>query len=104
MALEVHDAVAFVESGDDECRALLATIRAVADRVPVVVNDQTVERVRFLDESDAEVSLGIWLAGNPQPILQPVHALLEDGTWKVSRSSLRYFAQQARPFLPPPGP
>jgi Clp amino terminal domain, pathogenicity island component/ClpX C4-type zinc finger len=100
MALAVDDALAFCEGGE-ACRELLDVIRAVHDHVPVVINDQTVERVRFLAEDDAEVSVGIWLAGNPQPMLQPAHAVREDGTWKVSRSSVSRFADQARPFLPP---
>lgn len=102
MALPVDEAIAFVEGGE-QCREYLEIIRAVRGRVPVVVNDQTVERVRFLDETEAEVSVGIWLAGNPQPMIQPAHAVLEDGTWKVSRGSMQHYAQQARPFLPPHG-
>jgi hypothetical protein len=65
LALAVDDALAFCEGGE-ACRELLDVIRAVGDRVPVVINDQTVERVRFLGEDEAEVSVGIWLAGNPQ--------------------------------------
>jgi hypothetical protein len=100
MALAVDEAVAFVESGE-ECRGQVEAIRAVRGRIPVVVNDQTVERVRFLGDDEAEVSVGIWLAGNPQPMIQPAHAVREGGTWKVSRSSVSRFAEQARPFLPP---
>jgi hypothetical protein len=100
MALDVDDALAFAEGGE-ACRELIDVIRAVRDHVPVVINDQTVERVRFLGEDEAEVSVGIWLAGNPQPMIQPAHAVREGGTWKVSRSSVSRFADQARPFLPP---
>jgi hypothetical protein len=101
MHVAVDDALAFVEGGEP-CRELLEVIRDASGHLPVVVNDQTVERVRFLDETEAEVSLGIWLAGNPQPMLQPAHAVLEDNTWKVRRSSVEHFAQLARPFRRPP--
>ena len=40
-------------------------------------HDTSVERVRFLSETEAEVTLGTWLAGNPQPLLRPVHAVLD---------------------------
>jgi hypothetical protein len=90
-----------VEGGADT-EPLLRQLHEDSQHAPVVVNDVTVERVRFLDESEAEVSLGIWLAGSPQPMLQPAHAVIVDGTWRVSRASVEYFAGQARQFRRPP--
>ncbi len=95
------DAVWAVESGD-ACLELIETLRAGAEYAPVAVSDITVERVRFLDEDEAEVSLGIWIAGNQQPMLQPAHAVIEGGTWKVRRSTVEHFARQARQFRRPP--
>lgn len=105
-----HLLVALAQDADDETvdGALAAfDLTSVAIReahTPFVVNDQTVERIRFLDEADAEVSVGIWLVDTPQPMILPAHAVREDGTWKVSRSTLQQVAQQARMFrrLPPP--
>jgi hypothetical protein len=102
--LPLDDALAFAEGGDG-CRSLVETIREAREHAPFVMNDQTVERVRFLDADEAEVSVGIWLVGNPQPMILPAHAIREDGTWKVSRSTLQQIAQQAQMFRrPPPGP
>jgi hypothetical protein len=90
-----------VEGGADT-EPLLRQLHEDSQHAPVVVNDVTVERVRFLDQSEAEVSLGIWLAGNPQPLPQPAHAVLEDGTWKVSRATIEQSAALARQFRRPP--
>jgi hypothetical protein len=60
--------------------------------------------VRFVAETEAEVSFGIWMPGSPQPMLVPVHAVREDGTWKVARSAVQHFAQMAQQFRRPPGP
>jgi hypothetical protein len=97
----VDDQLPFVEGGES-CRALVQTLSAPTD-LPVVVNDVTVERVRFLGEREAEVSLGTWLAGNALPMLRPAFAVLEDGRWKVSRSTLEEFERLSRPFRRPPG-
>ena len=93
----LDDAVRFVEGGDD-ARAPLQAWREGAEHAPVALSDQTVERVRFPEETTADVSLGIWLPGNPQPMLVPVQAVCEDGTWKVSRSTVDHFANLARQF------
>jgi hypothetical protein len=103
MHLPIDDAVAFAQGGE-ECRALLETIRAAREHAPFAVSDQTVERVRFLDDDAAEVSVGIWFAGSSQPAILPVHAVLEDGTWKVGHSTLEQVAQQARQLGRPPAP
>jgi hypothetical protein len=87
--------------GGVELEPLLRAMEEARDHAPVIVNDVTVERVRFLDEDDAEVSLGFWLPGNPSPMSMPAHAVLQDGTWKVSRSTIEQFGRQAQGFLPP---
>jgi hypothetical protein len=102
LALPVDDALPFVEGGA-ACRAYLEALREGAQHLPVVVNDQTVERIRFLGDGEAEVSLGIWLGGSPQPMIRPAFAVLEGGTWKVSRSSVQEFAQLSQQFRRPPG-
>jgi Clp amino terminal domain, pathogenicity island component/ClpX C4-type zinc finger len=81
---------------------VLVMLDAASARAPVVVNDVTVERVRFVDETEAEVGLGIWMAGQIDPMVQPAHAILEDGTWKVSRSTVEHYARQAQQFARPP--
>jgi hypothetical protein len=103
LALPVDDALTLLEGGE-ESRDLLETFRAIGASSPTPTSDQTVERVRFLGESEAEVSLGLWFPGSPQPMVFPVHALLEDDTWKVSRSTVEHFVQLAqRQRHRPPG-
>jgi ATP-dependent Clp protease ATP-binding subunit ClpC len=94
------DALAYVEGGE-EARDVLQALREGSEHAPMVPSDQTVERVRFLDEDSAEVSYGIWMPGNPQPMLFPVHAVREDGIWKVSRSAVEHFARLAEQFRRP---
>jgi hypothetical protein len=88
--------------GGAELEPLLVLLDAAAARAPVVVNDSTVERVRFVDAEEAEVSLGIWMAGSTVPMLHPAHAVLEGGTWKVRRSTVEFFARLAQQFARPP--
>jgi Clp amino terminal domain, pathogenicity island component/ClpX C4-type zinc finger len=95
------DALWAVEGGA-EMQTLLHQLDEDSRHAPVVVNDVTVERVRFLDDDEAEVSLGIWMAGSGAPMIQPAHAVVVDGTWKVSRETLEYYASQARQFRRPP--
>ena len=85
---------------DDDLAAMAADNR----NSPMVVIDVTVERVEFIEPTMADVGLGIWLAGNTQPMVMPARALLVDGVWKVSRETVAHFAQQARMFLGPRGP
>jgi hypothetical protein len=49
------------------------------------------------------VTIGVWMAGNPSPMLLPGRAVVVDGTWRVSRDTLAWFANQARQFRRPPG-
>jgi hypothetical protein len=91
------DAVWAVEGGA-ATEPMLRQLDEAAGHAPVTVNDVTVERVRFLDGDEAEVSLGIWIAGNPQPLLQSAHAVREQGTWKVSRATVEFYAAQASQF------
>jgi Clp amino terminal domain, pathogenicity island component len=81
---------------------LLRLMERAGPHAPVVVNDVTVEHVRFVDVDEAEVSLGIWIAGNTAPMVQPARAVLVDGTWKVSRSTVSHYARLAQQFAPPP--
>jgi hypothetical protein len=101
MHVPAVDAIAFVEGGA-ECLTLLGELRQDAQHAPVVVNDTTIERVRFLDDGEAEVTVGTWIAGNPQPVLLPGHAIHDHGVWKVSRSTIEHRAQLARQFRRPP--
>jgi hypothetical protein len=100
MQLPVDDALAHVEGGE-QLRDLLVALREGAINAPMVPSDQTVERVRFVDETTAEVSLGLWMPGNPQPMLFPVHAVCEAGTWKVARSTVEHFARLGQSFRRP---
>jgi hypothetical protein len=102
MHLPLDDALAYVEGGV-AARDVLEGSRAGAEYAPMLPSDQTVERVRFLGETEAEVSLGLWMPGSPQPMLFPVHAVCEDGTWKVSRSAVDHFARLGQQFRPRPG-
>jgi hypothetical protein len=101
MRLPLGEASWAVEGG----AALEPQLRAMqeaAEYAPVVVNDITVERVRFLDDAEADVSLGFWMSGSPSPTVLPARAVLQDGTWKVSRSTIEQYAAQARALRPPP--
>jgi hypothetical protein len=99
LRLPDDEALAYVEGGE-QARDLIEALREGSEHAPMVASDQTVERVRFLDESTADVSYGIWLPGNPQPMLFPVQAVREDGTWKVARSAVEHFARLAQQFRP----
>jgi hypothetical protein len=92
--LPIEDAFWAVEGGADR-EAPLREMQEAAQHAPVV-NDITVEQVRFLDEAEAEVSLGFWMAGSPSPLLMPARAVLHEGDWKVSRSTIEQFAQLAQ--------
>lgn len=103
LQLPVDEALGSIEGGE-RARGLLETLREGSAGAPMVPSDQTVERVRFLDEDDAEVSYGLWMPGSQQPMLFPVHAVREDGTWKVARSAVEHFANLAQQFRPRPAP
>ena len=81
----------------------LAVMEEGATNAPMAVVDVTVERVTFIDPEHAEVSVGIWMAGNPSPMLLPGQAVVVDGTWLVSRDTLAWFAGHARQFRRRPG-
>jgi hypothetical protein len=100
MQLPLGDAFWAVEGGD-ELEPQLQVMKEAAESAPVV-NDVTVERVRFLDDAEADVSLGFWMPGSSSPMVMPAHAVLQDGTWKVSRSTIEHFAQLAQVHRPPP--
>jgi hypothetical protein len=92
----------WVVEGGAELEPMLVLLDAGAARAPVAVNDITVERVRFVDTDEAEVGLGLWMTGSTAPMMQPAHAVLEDGTWKVSRGTVEHFARLAQQFARPP--
>lgn len=100
MRLPPDEALRYVEGGE-QARGLLESLREAAEHAPMASSDQTVERVRFLDETSAEVSLGLWFPGSLQPVLFQVHAVCEDGTWKVARSAVQHFAQLAQQYRRP---
>jgi len=99
--LPFEEAFWAVESGA-ELEPQLQAIKDAREVAPFVVNDITVERVEFVDETEAEVSLGIWFAGRSSPVTMPAHAVLQDGTWKVSRETIEQSAAQARQLRRPP--
>jgi hypothetical protein len=101
MQLPLGDASWAVEGGE-ALESQLRAMREAAEYAPVVVNDVTVERVRFVDEAEADVSLGFWMPGSTSPIVMPAHAVLQDGTWKVSRSTIEHFAQLGQAPRRPP--
>jgi hypothetical protein len=93
-------AVEDYDGADDD----LAALEEGGRNAPMVVNDVTVERVAFVDPDEAEVGIGMWMAGNPQPMVLPGRAVLVDGEWKVSGTTVAWFAQQSRMFRRPPFP
>ena len=101
MQLPIGEAWWAVEGGE-ELEPQLRAMKEAAEHAPVVVNDVTVERLRFLADDEADVSLGFWMAGSTSPMALPAHAVQQDGTWKVSRSTIEQFAQQAQAFRRPP--
>ena len=74
----------------------------VSRRYGHVAVDVTVEQVRFVDEHEAEVSLGIWMPGNTTaPMVQPAGAVEVEGEWKVSRDTVARFAGMIGVECPP---
>jgi hypothetical protein len=63
-----------------------------AEHASMAVNDVTVERLHFVDETEAEVGLGFWMAGSTTPVVMPGSAVFADGDWRVSRSTIVQFA------------
>jgi hypothetical protein len=99
MRLPFGEAFWAVEGGA-ELTAELRVMDRAAELAPVVINDVSIERVRFIDVDEAEVGLALWIAGNPAPMVQPVHAVRVDGTWQVSRATVQGLAAQARMVAP----
>jgi len=100
-SLPIGEAFWAVEGGAD-LEPQLQAMKDARERAPFVVNDITVERVEFVDEFEAEVSLGIWFAGRSSPVAMRAHAVLRDGMWKVSRETIEQSAAQARQLRRPP--
>ena len=95
LRLPLGEAFWAVEGGAELADELRVMERA-SEVAPVVINDVSIERVRFVEADEAEVGLGLWMAGNPAPMVQPAHAVRVDGTWKVSRDTIQRLAAQAR--------
>jgi hypothetical protein len=70
--------------------------------VTVAPHSRACSSVRFVDSDEAEVGLGLWMAGSTTPMMQPAHAVLENGTWKVGRGTVEHFARLAQQFARPP--
>jgi hypothetical protein len=100
----LDDAVAVIEDGGRLAGTVSAMreMRTSAVRRFPAVNDITVGQVRFLDEHEAEVTLEIWWAGSVAPFVQYGHAVLLEGTWKVSRATVCHFAGLGGIECPPP--
>jgi hypothetical protein len=95
LRLPVDEAFWAVEGGAERADELRVMDRAV-ELAPLLINDVSIERVRFIDVDEAEVGLGLWMAGNSTPMVQAAHAVRVDGTWKVSRATVERLAAQAR--------
>ncbi len=98
----VDEQVEVIEDGP-ELRDLVAGWDRASAHLRHLAVDVTVERVRFVDEHTAEVSLGVWMPGNTtSPMIQPARAVEIEGAWKVSRDTVVRFAQLAGARFPPP--
>ena len=89
-AQPVEEALWAVEGGTGIAE-MLSEMRARAARGPFLVVDVTLERVEFVDDSEADVTLGFWLGNSSAPMMVSARALLRDGTWKVSRETVEEF-------------
>jgi hypothetical protein len=85
---------------------LLPTMRQVQERVPGAELDVTVEYIRFIDDTEAEVGFVlIWPGQSQAPGMQiPVkgHAVLDEGRWKVARATYAQLIGRIGVACPPP--
>jgi hypothetical protein len=96
----LDERIAVIDDGPD-LRPLLAELEARASMLPQPV-DVTIERLRFIDPDEAELTLGIWLPGNfTTPMMQPAHAVRLNGSWKVSRDTMTRLANLAGVYANP---
>jgi hypothetical protein len=89
-----------IESGEN----LLETMRQVHARVPVRNQvDCTVDSVRFVDDSEAEVNFVILMPGaRPgQGMPSKGYAVRQDGTWKMSRETYAELVSRLGISIPP---
>ena len=98
-SLPVDEALWAVEGGR-ELAAVVSQMRVQAERTPFVVVDVTLERIEFLDDEDADVTLAFWFAGSSAPMMVPARAVLRAGTWQVSRETMEQLAA-GPPAFPP---
>jgi hypothetical protein len=75
----VDEQVLVIEDGS-ALRDFVVEWMGVSRRYGAMAVDVTVEQVRFVDEHEAEVSLGIWMRGNTAaPMMQPARAVEIEG-------------------------
>jgi len=79
----------------DEIAGILDQLEAQTVHLPTPV-DVTLDRLRFLDVDEAEITLGIWLPGNlTAPMQQSGHVVLIEGEWKISQATMLRLAGMA---------
>jgi hypothetical protein len=91
-----------IESGEN----LLETMRQVHERVPARNQvDASIDSVRFVDDSEAEVNFVLMLPGprqNPgMHMPSKGYAVLQDGTWKMSRETYAELVARLGISIPP---
>jgi hypothetical protein len=91
-----------IESGDN----LLEVMRQVHERVPVRNQvDVSIDSVRFLDDTEAEVNFVLMLPGprqNPgMHMPSKGYAVVENGTWKMSRETYAELVGRLGISIPP---
>jgi hypothetical protein len=81
-------------------------MRQVQERAPGVELDVSVEYIRFIDDTEAEVSFVlIWPGQSQAPGRHmPVkgYAVLDEGVWKVARATYAGLIAQIGVVCPPP--
>jgi ClpX C4-type zinc finger len=88
----LDERIGVIEDGA-ELRLLLEELESRTTSMFPQPVDVTIERLRFTDPDEAELTLGIWLPGNfTMPMMQPAHAIRLDGSWKMSRDTMTRLA------------
>lgn len=93
-----------IESGEN----LLETMRQVHERVPTRNQvDASIDSVRFIDDSEAEVNFVLMLPGPRQHpgMHMPTkgYSVLQDGAWKMSRETYAELVSRLGIVIPPAG-
>jgi hypothetical protein len=85
---------------------LLPTMRQVQERAPGVHVDVSVEYIRFIDDTEAEVSFVLILPGQNQVpgmhMPSKGYAALDEGVWKVARATYSELIARIGVTCPPP--